>query len=266
VTDLKLSLPGNISNKIVRAIAEFNLIEDGDHILVGLSGGKDSSFLLYALAILRKYLSLDFQLSAITIDPGFAVNNNDYLKWLCQELEVPYHIEKTEIASYILSVKEGTPCAKCAHFRRGALVDYMRRNKIKKVAFGHHYDDAVETFLMSILYSGQILSLQPRRYLSDNDIYIIRPLIYIREKYIIENRSLFNYQQIENPCPFEKTTKRAETKNQLKSYTRNKQVFFNLAAAMREGVPVELWPAKPEEELLARRMKELWFGKEAGGS
>lgn len=260
---MKLSIPGNISNKIVKAIAEFELIEDGDHILVGLSGGKDSSFLLYALAILRKYLSIDFQLSAITIDPGFDVNNFDYLCWLCAELEVPYHIEKTEIATYILSVEEGTPCAKCAHFRRGALVEYMRANNIKKVAFGHHYDDAVETFLMSILYSGQILSLQPKRYLSENNIYIIRPLIYIRENYIIENRSLFNYQPIENPCPFEKKTKRAEIKEQLRAYTRNKQVFYNLAAAMREGAPVELWPAKLEEEMAARKMKELWLGKEA---
>ena len=176
---------------------------------------------------------------------------------------MPYHIEKTEIATYILSVEEGTPCAKCAHFRRGALVEYMRANNIKKVAFGHHYDDAVETFLMSILYSGQILSLQPKRYLSENNIYIIRPLIYIRENYIIENRSLFNYQPIENPCPFEKKTKRAEIKEQLRAYTRNKQVFYNLAAAMREGAPVELWPAKLEEEMAARKMKELWLGKEA---
>ncbi|MFI5359997.1 MAG: tRNA 2-thiocytidine biosynthesis TtcA family protein [Halanaerobiales bacterium] len=262
---LKLSLPGNISNKIVKAIAEFNLIEEGDHILVGLSGGKDSSFLLYALAILRKHLAIDFQLSAITIDPGFEVNNFDYLRWLCNELEVPYHVEKTEIATYIRSVEEGTPCAKCAHFRRGALVEYMRANNIKKVAFGHHYDDAVETFLMSILYSGQILTLQPARYLSENDIYIIRPLIYLREKYIIEYRKLFDYQPIENPCPFDKKTKRAEIKEQLQSYTRNKQIFFNLAAAMREGAPLELWPAKPQEELVAGKMKELWFGKELAG-
>lgn len=261
VNILKLSLPGNITNKIVKAIAEFNLIEEDDHILVGLSGGKDSSFLLFALALLRKHLAINFQLSAITIDPGFEDNNYDYLRWLCNELELSYHIEKTEIARYILSVEDGTPCAKCAHFRRGALVKYMLKNNIKKVAFGHHYDDAVETFLMSIIYSGQILSLQPLRYLSDSGIYIIRPLIYLREKLIIENRGLIDYYFKDNPCPYNKKTKREEIREKLKDFTWNKQIFFNLAAAMRKGASIELWPEKPGEEILSRRMKELWSGE-----
>lgn len=257
---MKLSLPKTYNTKIIKAIAEFNLIEDGDHILVGLSGGKDSSFLLYALAVLQRYLAANFQLSAITIDPGFEENNYRYLKKLCNSLDIPYYIEKTEIAKYIRSVEEGTPCAKCAHFRRGALVDYMRRNGIKKIAFGHHYDDAVETFLMSILYSGQILSLQPKRYLSDNNIYIIRPLIYLREKLIIEGKKYIDYQSQDNPCPYDNRTKRAEIKEQLKCFTHNKQVFFNLAAAMREGVPMELWPEEMEEDILYKKMQGL-FGK-----
>lgn len=255
---LKLSLAGNITNKIVKAIAEFSLIEEGDHILVGLSGGKDSSFLLFVLAILRKYLAINFQLSAITIDPGFEENNYDYLRWLCDELEVFYHIEKTEIARYVLSVEDGTPCAKCAHFRRGALVEYMLKNNIKKVAFGHHYDDAVETFLMSIIYSGQLLSLQPLRYLSDSGIYIIRPLIYLREKLIIENRGLIDYHFKDNPCPYNKKTKREEIKKKLREFTQDKQVFYNLAAAMREEAPIELWPEKAKEEVLSKKIKGLW--------
>ncbi|MFP4016789.1 MAG: tRNA 2-thiocytidine biosynthesis TtcA family protein, partial [Halanaerobiales bacterium] len=239
-------------------------IEDGDHILVGLSGGKDSSFLVFALAILRKYLAVDFGLSAITIDPGFEDNHFDYLKKLCDSLEVSYHIEKTRIAEYIKGVKEGdinegTPCAKCAHFRRGALVNYMKEHGFKKVAFGHHYDDAVETYLMSIIYSGQILSLQPKRHLSDSDVYIIRPLIYLREKLLIEGKELIDYQSKDNPCPYDNKTKRAEVKEQLRNFTHNKQIFYNLAAAMREDAPVELWPAKLKEGELDKRMKGLWY-------
>ena len=256
---LKLSLPKNYNTKIVKAIAEFNLIEDGDHILVGLSGGKDSSFLIFALAVLRKYLAIDFKLSAITIDPGFEENDFSYLESLCNFLDIPYHIEKTRISEYILSVDDGTPCAKCAHFRRGALVDYMKKNNIKKLAFGHHYDDAVETFLMSILYSGQILSLQPRRHLTESDVYIIRPLIYLREKLLIEGKELIDYQSKNNPCPYDSRTKRAEIKEHLRSFTHNKQVFFNLASAMREDAPQELWPKQLEETVLANKMKKMWF-------
>ncbi len=256
---MELSLPKNYNTKIVKAIAEFNLIEDGDHILVGLSGGKDSSFLMFALAILQKHLAIDFKLSAITIDPGFKDNDFNYLEKLCDKLEVPYHIEKTKISEYILSVEEGTPCAKCAHFRRGTLVAYMKKNNIKKVAFGHHYDDAIETFLMSIIYSGQILSLQPKRHLSDNDIYIIRPLIYLREKRLIEGKNLIDYQSKDNPCPYDNKTKRAEIKEQLRNFTHNKQVFYNLASAMREDAPLELWSAQLEEKELVNRMNKLWY-------
>lgn len=257
---MKLSLPGKYNTKIVKAIAEFNLINDGDHILLGLSGGKDSSFMAYALTVLRKHLAIDFQLSAITIDPGFKENDFSYLEALCDRLEIPYHIEQTRIADYILSVDSGTPCAKCAHFRRGALIQYMKRNGFKKLAFGHHYDDAVETFLMSILYSGQILALQPLRYLSDNDIYIIRPLIYLREKLLKDGEKLIDYQIKVNQCPFNNKTKRAEIKKELKRYTHNKQIFYNLAAAMKKGAPLELWPEELEEEELYNKMQGL-FGK-----
>ncbi|MFW5991798.1 MAG: tRNA 2-thiocytidine biosynthesis TtcA family protein, partial [Halanaerobiaceae bacterium] len=176
---MKLSLPKTYNRKIVQAIAEFTLIEDGDNILVALSGGKDSSFLLFALAVLKKHMAVNFKLSAITIDLGFNKSDYTYLKNLCCRLDIPYHIEKTRIAEYILNVKDGAPCAKCAHFRRGAMVNYMKEHGFNKIAFGHHYDDAVETFLMSIIYSGQILTFQPRRHLSDSDVYIIRPMIYL---------------------------------------------------------------------------------------
>ena len=255
---MKYSLPKQYSSKIVKAMAEFDLIEEGDHILLGLSGGKDSSFMLFALAILQRHLAINFKISAISIDPGFKDADFSYLKRLCSFLEVPYHIERTRIAEYIIA-EEKTPCAKCAHFRRGALLTYMKEKGIKKVAFGHHYDDAVETFLMSIIYSGQILAMQAKRHLSENDIYIIRPLIYLREKRLIEGKKLIDYQEKDNPCPYDDKSKRAEIKEQLKKFSNDKQVFYNLAAAMRSDAPLELWPKKLGEEKLSPKMTSLWF-------
>lgn len=255
---MKLSLPKNYTNKIVKAVAEFDLIENGDHILVGLSGGKDSIFLLYTLAFLRKYLGVKFSLSAITIDYGFDDVNFSPLREFCHELAVPFYLKKTRIAEYILQEEIANPCAKCAHFRKGAIVGFMREKGIKKLAFGHHYDDAVETFLMSILYSGQLVTFQPKQYLSNNDIYIIRPLVYLREKDIVEAGKLLIYKPINSPCPYDGKTKREEIKGHLKKFTEQKQVFYNLAAAMREGASLERWPQSPLREELSRKIKKLW--------
>lgn len=255
---MKLSLSKNYTNKIVKAVAEFDLIQDGDHILVGLSGGKDSSFLLYSLAFLRKYLGIKFSLSVITIDLGFEGVDFEPLRDFCRELAVPFYLERTRIAEYILQEEAANPCAKCAHFRKGAIAGFMRKKGIKKLAFGHHYDDAVETFLMSILYSGQLVTFQPKQYLSSNDIFIIRPLVYLREKDIVEAGKLLGYEPISSPCPYDGKTKREEIKQYLREFTGQKQVFYNLAAAMREGASLERWPQSPSREELSRKIKELW--------
>ncbi len=258
---MELSLSKNNTTKIIKAIAEFSLIEDGDKILVGLSGGKDSTFLLYALAVLQKYLAVNFELSALAVNLGFSDTDFSPLRDFCNQLKVPFYLEKTKIAEYILQDKRGNPCARCAHFRKGAMVQFMKKIGYKKVAFGHHYNDAVETFLMSIIYSGQLVTFQPRQYLSNNDIYIIRPLVYLREKYIIEAVRDLGYEPLESPCPYNGKTKREEIKNYIKGFTDNKQIFFNLASAMREGASLEQWPAPLEEEELSRRMLGLWKGK-----
>ncbi|MDI3547498.1 MAG: tRNA 2-thiocytidine biosynthesis protein TtcA [Halanaerobiales bacterium] len=254
---MELSLPKSYNNKIIKAIAEFNLIEEGDNILVGLSGGKDSAFLLYALTILRRNLAVNFNLSALTVDLGFAGSDFASLKDFCQKLGIPYYIKRTEIAEYILDEKVDNPCAKCAHFRKGAMAEFMKEHGFNKVAFGHHYDDAVETFLMSIIYSGQIMTLKPKRHLSHNDIFIIRPLIYLREKKIIEAGKLMGFKPLESPCPYDGRTVRAE----IRALIREKQIFFNLAGAMRQGTSMELWPEEPPREELAAKMNELWTGK-----
>lgn len=251
------------NNRIAEAIAEFDLIQNNDKILVGLSGGKDSAFLLYALKIFSLHSALDFNISAATVDLGFAESNHiPYLKRLCQKLEVDLKVIETEIYKYILNEKSNNPCSKCAHFKKGALVDYMKTNGFEKLAFGHHYDDAVETFLMSILYSGQIKALQPKRFLSDNKVYIIRPLIYLREKRIRAAKNRIEYDDSFVKCPYDKNTKREEIKTILDKIKFNKQIFYNIAAAMREDSIKEMWPTKKDKNVLSARIDAIWKNDE----
>jgi len=249
------------NNKIIEAVAEFDLIDKGDKILVGLSGGKDSSFLLYALKVLSKHTALNFTVNAVTVDLGFEKNNHiPYLKYLCNELDVDLKIINTEIYKYIIEEKNNNPCSKCSHFKKGAIINYMNENNYSKIAFGHHYDDAVETYLMSILYSGQVNTLQPKRFLSDNEVYIIRPLIYLREKRIIAAKERFEYKGNFYKCPYDEKTKREEIKNLINDIKFNKQIFYNIASAMRESSIKELWPKKPNNNELKKDILKIWKG------
>jgi len=255
--DLRLDKVHN--NKISKAIAEFNLIDKNDKIIVGLSGGKDSSFLLYALKILSEHTSLNFKVSAVTVDLGFEESNHlSYLKYLCDKLEVNLKVIKTDIYKYIINEENGNPCSKCAHFKKGAIVNYMKEKGYEKLAFGHHYDDAVETYLMSILYSGQVNTLQPKRFLSDNEVYIIRPLIYLREKRIISAKDRIEYKDNFAKCPYDQETKREEIKEILNKIKFNKQIFYNIASAMRGNSIKELWPVKEDEQILTEKMQSIW--------
>lgn len=247
------------NNKIMEAIAEFDLIKPEDNVLVALSGGKDSAFLLYALKILSRHTTLNFTVDAVTVDLGFKSSNHlSYLQYLSEQLEVNLKVIDTDIYKYILKKEENNPCAKCAHFKKGALVNYMKNNGYKKLAFGHHYDDAIETFLISILYSGQLKTLQPKRYLSKNKVFIIRPLIYLREKRIVSAKSRIEFDDSINKCPYEDKTKRQEIKELLKEVEYNKQIFYNIASAMREDSPREMWPTKPAESELLQKINNLW--------
>lgn len=257
---MNLSLPKHYNRKIARTIAEFELIEAGDKILVGLSGGKDSSFLLYALAVFQKYLGVNFDLAALTVDLGFT-EEVDYtpLREFCAQLEVPYYVEETRIAEAVQAEGTNNPCAKCSYFRRGAIGEFMEQTDHNKIAYGHHYDDAVETFLMSIIYSGQIKTFEPKSYLSRQGIYVIRPLVYMREQEIVEaNSQLLDWEPLASSCPYDGTTKRAEIKELIGQFTDDKQIFYNLASAMREGTEINLWPEELSGEEIARRLSELW--------
>ena len=196
-----------------RCVEDYHMIQAGDRIGVGVSGGKDSLALLVFLAKLKKYFPEPFYLEAITIDMGLGMDYSG-IETLCRELEVPFTLVKTEIAPIIFDHrKEKNPCSMCAKMRRGALNQTLLDRKLNKLALGHHYDDAVETFLMSLLFEGRISCFQPVTDLDRTGIIQIRPMLYIHEKTVDSFALRKNLPVLENRCPVDKTTKRAEIKD-----------------------------------------------------
>lgn len=195
-----------------RCVEDYDMIQKGDKIAVGVSGGKDSLVLLKLLAGLREYNSNPFELEAITIDMGLGMDFSGIQK-LCDELQVPYTIVKTEIGPIIFDYrKEKNPCSMCAKMRRGALNQALLDRGLNKLALGHHYDDAVETFLMSLLYEGRISCFQPVTNLDRTGIIQIRPMLYISEKTADHFARRMDLPVIANRCPADKHTKREEIK------------------------------------------------------
>lgn len=195
-----------------RCVDDYDMIQDGDKIAVGVSGGKDSLVLLVLLAGLRKYFNKHFDLEAITIDMGLGMDYSGVCA-LCESLDVPYTIVKTEIAPIIFDYrKEKNPCSMCSKMRRGALNQTLVEKGFNKLALGHHYDDAVETFVMSLLFEGRISCFQPVTNLDRTGITQIRPLLYIHEKTVDNFAVRQNLPILKNRCPVDKETKREEVK------------------------------------------------------
>ena len=195
-----------------RCVDDYNMIEAGDKIAVGVSGGKDSLVLLVLLAGLREYFNKPFELEAITIDMGLGMDYSG-VETLCREIGVPYTIVKTEIAPIIFDHRqEKNPCSLCAKMRRGALNQAIKERGFNKLALGHHYDDAVETFVMSLLFEGRISCFQPVTNLDRTGIIQIRPMLYIHEKTVDNFARRRELPVIENRCPVDKETKREEVK------------------------------------------------------
>ena len=196
-----------------RCVEDYDMISPGDRIAVGVSGGKDSLALLVFLAELRKYNHKPFDIEAITIDMGLGMDYSG-IEGLCKELDVPFTLVRTQIGPLIFDHrKEKNPCSMCAKMRRGALNEALLQRGLNKLALGHHYDDAVETFLMSLLFEGRISCFQPVTNLDRSGVIQIRPMLYIHEKTIDNFVSRRNLPVLENRCPVDKTTKREEVKN-----------------------------------------------------
>ncbi|MFD3158238.1 tRNA 2-thiocytidine biosynthesis TtcA family protein [Haloimpatiens sp. FM7330] len=200
-------------SKLRRCINDFKLIQEGDKICVGLSGGKDSIALLHLLKNYQIFSPEKFDLIAITLDPGYGSNYSN-LKKLCSEINVEYHIIETHIKEIVFDIrKEKNPCSLCAKLRRGSLNDNAKKLGCNKVALGHHKNDAIETLLMSMFYEGRINCFNPKTYLSRIDITSIRPMVYINEEEIKNFADKYNFPIVKNPCPADGYTKREYMKN-----------------------------------------------------
>ena len=195
-----------------RCAQDYNMIKPGDRIGVGVSGGKDSIALLVFLAELRNYNHIPFELETVTVDLGFGMDFTP-IEALCKKLDVPFTLVKTEIAPVIFDYrKEKNPCSMCAKMRRGAINQALLDRGLNKLALGHHYDDAVETFMMSLLYEGRISCFQPVTDLDRTGIIQIRPMLYIHEQTIDNFVKKENLPIVQNRCPVDKRTKREEIK------------------------------------------------------
>ena len=197
-----------------KAVDEFRMIQSGDKIAVGISGGKDSLTLLYALSGLKRFYPNDFTLEAITVSLGFQGFDLEPVKALCEELGVPYTVVGTEIGKIIFEDrKEENPCSLCAKMRKGAFNEAAKRLGCNKIAYAHHKDDVVETLLMSLILEGRIHTFSPVTYLDRMDLTLIRPLIYVDETDVKGFMNKYTLPVVKNPCPADGHTQREYAKD-----------------------------------------------------
>lgn len=254
---MKINLPQLYFSKLMRAIVEFDMIQEGDSILIGVSGGKDSIFLTYALAIMKQRLKKNFSLSALTINPMFTSDFDTHrIKDFCDVLGITYDTVDVDIAGAIKSQSDKQPCFTCAFFRRGAMNRYAVEHGMNKIAYAHHNDDAVETFLMSLFYSGQLHTFTPSTYLDRTGLTVIRPLVYFREQEVREAVKYHGFTPIPSPCPHDGHTIRQEIKELIQKLELDIPDFYDhLASGMRQGALGELWPASKTRD----EMRDIYF-------
>lgn len=198
-----------------RAVDDYQMIAEGDKIAVGISGGKDSLTLLYALAYLAKFYPKHFEVYAITVDLGLGMDFTPVEK-LCEELNVPYTIVKTDIYNIVFHHrKEANPCSLCAKMRKGAFNSKMKELGYNKAAYAHHRDDLMETFMMSLLFEGRIHTFSPVTVLERSQITLIRPMLYVEEGQIAAFARNMQLPVVKNNCPADGYTKRQYAKELL---------------------------------------------------
>ena len=220
---------------IRRGVDDYKMIKEDDHITVGVSGGKDSLALLCGLANLRRFYPNQFKLSAVTLDLGFGMDFSPVAK-LCDELGVEYVLKKTDIAEILFDIrKESNPCSLCAKMRRGALHDAALELGSHKVALGHHNDDALDTFMLSLVYEGRVNCFSPVTYLDRKDITLIRPMIYTPENFVIGFAKRYELPIVKNRCPEDKRSKREYAKNLIKQLEKENPGFKTRLFTAIEG-------------------------------
>lgn len=220
-----------------RAIDDFNMIDDGDKIAIGLSGGKDSLTLLYALYNLRRYYPKKFDILAITIHPGSDTFKTDEMEKICKKLDVEYIVYNSNISQVVFDIrKEKNPCSLCANMRRGMLNSVAIENGCTKIALGHHNDDVIETFLMSVCLNGKIHTFAPVTYLSRSDVKVIRPFVYVSEKEIRAAARELNFPLPQKCCPMDGASKREYMKDLIKDLSHDiPKLKANLFGAIKRS-------------------------------
>lgn len=237
------------SGIIRRCVDDYSMIEENDSIAVGVSGGKDSLLLLCTLKHLQGYYPRKFHLEAVTLDLGFEGMDFSPISRLCQELEVPYTIIKTDIKEIVFDArKEYNPCSLCSKMRRGALNNAIKAKGISKLALGHHFDDVVETFLMSLFYEGRINCFKPMTWLSRAEVWQIRPMIYVDEQRIAALADKLKLPIVHNPCPQDKSSKRYEIKQLIKTLQVDYPDIKSKIFGSLQRLPLEGWGLREGKE------------------
>lgn len=226
-----------ILSYVRRASDDYGMIEEGDRICVGVSAGKDSLTLLVALAELRRFYSKKYTLCAVTVDLGFEGADYSEISELCRRLNVEYKVVETQIGKVVFDIrKESNPCSLCAKMRRGALHSAAKEMGCNKVALGHHFDDTIETFMLNLFYEGRIGCYSPVTYLSNTELYLIRPMIYVPEKavrYFVNRAAL---PVAESKCPANGNTERESMKQLLRQLEKeNKGLMHRIFGAIQKG-------------------------------
>ena len=234
---------------IRKADTDFHLIDNGDRVVVGVSGGKDSLLLLHALSLYRRFTHKSFSLQAITVDNGLGSPDYSEIRALCDSLEIPYLVKETQIGDIIFNYrKEKNPCALCAKMRRAVLANTCVELGCNKLALGHHRDDAVETLLLSLFYEGRFHTFHPRTLMSRTGITVIRPLVYLPESHVKHMQKVLALPVLKSSCPADGKTERETVSGVLaelkKSYP---DVVERILHALRNE-PYDLWQkdAPPE--------------------
>ncbi len=230
-----------------RAVDHYHMIEEGDRIAVGVSGGKDSLALLVALANLRRFYPKHYDVVAITLEMGYEEMDFSAVQALCDSLGVEYIRVPTQIKQIVFDIRrEENPCSLCAKLRRGALHDAALAAGCKKVALGHHFDDVVETYMLSLMYEGRISCFKPVTWLDRRGITLIRPLLYTPEHYIRSFARRENLPIVHNPCPADGNTKRQEVKDLLRTLEKENRGLRERIFGAIQRYPLDGW--EPDRE------------------
>lgn len=226
-----------------KAVDEYKMIKAGDKIAVGISGGKDSTTLLYALAGLRRFYPEKFDIVAITVNLGIDKMDFTPIKELCRELDVEYYMVDTAIYETVFNIrKESNPCSLCAKMRKGAFNEKALEIGCNKIAYAHHMDDLVETLYMSLMYEGRLHTFSPLSYLDRTGLTLIRPLMYVPESDVIGFMNKYNVPVIKNLCPADGYTKRQYVKDMLKSLQKENPEIKSRAFTAIISADFKDWP------------------------